>query len=86
VIELKEECERLIDDTYDPVVYPNDECRCIYLNNEDGTSTFSHYWTPKQYQMYLDSMTCGYDMVRYGSIDIIRTTVIKNGVTLECDC
>lgn len=87
---LSLECQRLIDDDYDQSLYPNDECRCIYIiYGEPGVQssyTFSHKWTPLQYQMYLDSILCGYKVVNYGNFDVIRTNVTIGDATLECDC
>ena len=86
--ELKEECKRLLANDYD--LYPDDECRCVYLRRgEPGVQdsyTFSHKWTPLEYRMYLDSLICGHDVIDYGTFDIIKSTIINNDATLECDC
>lgn len=85
VIEKKEECERLLNNTYDATIYPDNECRCIYVQ-EGIDYVFSHKWSPKQYQMYLDSVSCGYKVIQYNNINIIKNDVVIDGQTLKCDC
>ena len=86
IVELTDiECQRLINDSYDSLLYPKDECRCIFIMN-NTIREFSHKWSPYEYQKYLDSLNCGYNIIQYDIISIQKEDVIINGDTLKCDC
>ena len=85
-IDIDADCQRLIDDNYNRVNFPKDQCRCVYLVDGETDFTFSHKWSPYQYQRYLDSLKCGYNVHDYGVINVIKSDEIINGVTLNCDC
>lgn len=84
-IKLSEDCQRLINDSYEDWKYPDDECRCFFVKDGDGWK-YSHKWTLKEYQMWQDSAACFYERVEYGPFTIIPSTMIINGQVLECDC